>query len=84
MAASSSARLEAAKENDVDWRSGRAPAFIHFAGDDVLDVAKRAYQMYFSENGLGLRAFGSLAKFESEVVAMGLALLHGGATRAAR
>jgi glutamate/tyrosine decarboxylase-like PLP-dependent enzyme len=71
-------RLESAKANDVDWRSGRAPAFIHFAGDDVLDVAKRAYQMYFSENGLGLRAFGSLAKFESEVIAMGLALLHGG------
>ncbi len=72
------AQLDAAKANDVDWRSGRAPAFIHFAGDDVLDVAKRAYPMYFSENGLGLRAFGSLAKFESEVVAMGLSLLHGG------
>jgi sphinganine-1-phosphate aldolase len=72
-------QLEAAKEHDVDWRSGRAPAFIHFAGDDVLDVAKRAYLMYFSENGLGLRAFGSLAKFESEVVAMGLSLLNGGA-----
>jgi len=72
-------RLAAAGEHDVAWRTGRAPAFIHFAGDDVLDVAKRAYLMYFSENGLGLRAFGSLAKFESEVVAMGLALLHGGA-----
>jgi sphinganine-1-phosphate aldolase len=72
-------QLEAAREHDVAWRSGRSPAFIHFAGDDVLDVAKRAYQMYFSENGLGLRAFASLAKFESEVVAMGLALLHGGA-----
>lgn len=71
-------RLEEAKKNDVDWRAGRAPAFIHFAGDDVLDVAKRAYQLYFSENGLGLRAFGSLAKFESEVVEMGLSLLHGG------
>ena len=34
--------------------------------------------MYFSENGLGLRAFQSLAKFESEVVAMALGLLHGG------
>ena len=72
-------RLEAAREHDVAWRSGRAPAFIHFAGDDVLDVAKRAYLMYFSENGLGLRAFGSLARLESEVVAMGLSLLHGGA-----
>ena len=73
------AQLAAAGEHDVDWRQGRAPAFIHYAGDDVLDIAKRAYLMYFSENGLGLRAFGSLAKFESEVVAMGLGLLHGSA-----
>lgn len=71
-------QLEAAGRHDVAWREGRAPAFIHYAGDDVLEVAKKAYLMYFSENGLGLRAFGSLAKFESEVVAMGLALLHGG------
>lgn len=70
-------QLEAAGRNDVAWRDGRAPAFIHYAGEDVLEVAKKAYLMYFSENGLGLRAFHSLAKFESEVVAMGLGLLHG-------
>jgi glutamate/tyrosine decarboxylase-like PLP-dependent enzyme len=69
--------LEDAGRHDVDWRNGRVPMFIHYAGEDVLDVAKQAYQMYFSENGLGLRAFGSLARFESEVVAMGLGLLHG-------
>ena len=67
-----------AKAGDVDWRRGRSPAFVHFAGDDVLEVAKEAYRLYFSENGLGLRAFGSLARFESEVVQMGLSLLHGG------
>ena len=70
--------IEAGKD-DVDWRHGRVPMFIHFAGDDVLEVAKKAYQMYFSENGLGLRAFRSLARFESEVVQMGLGLLHGDA-----
>ena len=67
-----------AGRGDVDWRGGRVPMFIHYAGEDVLQVAKKAYAMYFSENGLGLRAFGSLAKFEREVVAMGLGLLHGG------
>lgn len=71
------AQLKAAGEHDVDWRNGRAPSFVHYAGDDVLEVAKKAYLMYFSENGLGLRAFHSLAKFESEVVGMGLGLLHG-------
>lgn len=72
------AQLQDAGKADVDWRGGRVPMFIHYAGEDVLEVAKQAYLMYFSENGLGLRAFGSLARFESEVVAMGLGLLHGG------
>ncbi|MBU1443169.1 MAG: aminotransferase class V-fold PLP-dependent enzyme [Gammaproteobacteria bacterium] len=71
-------QLQEAGKADVDWRGGRVPMFIHYAGDDVLDVAKQAYLMYFSENGLGLRAFGSLQRFESEVVEMGLGLLHGG------
>lgn len=70
--------LAEAGRQDMDWRGGRVPMFIHYAGEDVLEVAKKAYAMYFSENGLGPRAFGSLAKFESEVVAMGLSLLHGG------
>lgn len=72
-------RMRQAAANDVDWRRGRAPAYIHFAGDDVLEVAKQAYLMFFSENGLGPRAFGSLARFEADIVAMGLGLLNGGA-----
>lgn len=72
------AELQEAKRHDVDWRNGRVPMFIHHAGDEVLEVSRRAYDLYFSENGLGLRAFRSLARFESEVVAMGLSLLHGG------
>ncbi len=72
-------RMREAGAGDVAWRDGRAPAFIHFAGEDVLEVSKKAFLMYFSENGLGQRAFLSLAKFESEVVAMALGLLHGGA-----
>ena len=71
-------QLMLARSDDADWRGGRVPMFIHFAGDDVLDVAKQAYAMYFSENGLGQRAFGSLARFESEVVEMALSLMHGG------
>ncbi|MDB5998876.1 MAG: sphingosine-phosphate lyase-like protein [Rhizobacter sp.] len=69
--------LHDASQSDVDWRNGRVPMFIHYAGEDVLEVAKEAYRMYFSENGLGLRAFHSLARFEKEVVEMGLGLLHG-------
>lgn len=70
--------LEAAREKDVDWRNGRVGMYIHYAGEDVLEVAKEAYVAYFSENGLGPRAFPSLAKFEDDIVAMSLELLHGG------
>src|SRR5437868_10790702 len=72
------AGLEAAREKDVDWRNGRIGMYIHYAGEDVLEVAKEAYLAYFSENGLGPRAFPSLAKFEDDIVAMSLELLHGG------
>ncbi len=71
------AELEDAATHDMDWRHGRLPAYIHYAGEDVLDVSKQAFMMYFSENGLGLQAFRSLATMEAEVVGMGLGLLHG-------
>ncbi len=71
-------RMRQAAAQDIDWRRGRAPAYIHYAGEDVLEVAKQAYLMFFSENGLGPRAFGSLARFEADIVAMGLGLLNGG------
>jgi sphinganine-1-phosphate aldolase len=71
--------MDAAREGDVDWRRGRVGVYIHYAGEEVLDVAKKAYLKFFSENGLGPKAFPSLARFESDVVAMTLRLLHGGA-----
>ncbi|MGA3399450.1 MAG: aminotransferase class V-fold PLP-dependent enzyme [Acetobacteraceae bacterium] len=72
------AQMEAARARDVDWRNGRIGVYIHYAGEDVLAVAKQAYLKFFSENGLGPKAFPSLARFEADVVAMTLGLLHGG------
>jgi len=71
------ARMEAMGEGDVDWRSGRAAVYVFHAGEDVLRVAKEAYALYQSENGLGPAAFPSLARMEREVIDMGLGLLHG-------
>lgn len=71
-------KLDDARAQDVDWRRGRIGVYIHYAGEDVLEVAKKAYLKYFSENGLGPKAFPSLARFESEVIAMTLGLLNGG------
>jgi sphinganine-1-phosphate aldolase len=65
-----------AKSADIDWRGGRVNMYTHFAGDDVLDVAKQAAQLFFSENALGTSAFPSLKKFETDVVGWTLDLLH--------
>jgi sphinganine-1-phosphate aldolase len=72
------AAMEDARRNDVDWRRGRVALYVHFAGDDVLNVAKEAYQRFFSENGLGLKAFPSLQKFEDDILAWTADLLSAG------
>ena len=70
------AEMEAARAHDVDWKRGRLGLYVHYAGEDVLAVAKEASQRFFSENALGPKAFPSLKKFEDEVVDWTLDLLH--------
>lgn len=70
--------LENAREDDVDWRGGRVGLYTHFGGDDVLEIAKDAARMYFSENALGPSAFPSLARLESDVINWTLGLLNAG------
>lgn len=72
------AEMEDARRADVDWRRGRLGLYVHFGGDDVLEVAKEAYRRFFSENALGPKAFPSLKKFEDDIVAWTADLLHGG------
>lgn len=72
------AEMEEARRNDVDWRRGRVALYVHYAGDDVLEVAKEAYRRFFSENALGLKAFPSLRKFEDDIVAWTADLLTAG------
>ena len=71
------ARMQALGEGDADWRSARTAVYIFNAGEDVLSVAKEAYAMYQSENGLGPLAFPSLKRMEEEVIGIGLGLLDG-------
>ncbi len=61
---------------DVKWRDGKTAVYVFNGGDDVRDVASRAYSAFSSENGLGPAAFPSLKKMEEEVVSMGLDLLQ--------
>ena len=65
------------KEGDARWQEMRTAVFVFHAGDDVLEVARSAYAMYQSENGLGAgSAFPSLARMEADVVSIGLDLLN--------
>lgn len=69
--------MKAARDHDVKWREGRVFSLVFNAGDEVSDMLKEAYDLYFSENGLNPTAFPSLKKFETEVVSMVASLLHG-------
>lgn len=65
------------KRDDLDWRGGRHAAFVWHAGDEVERVAREAYALFMTENGLGLRVFPSLRRMEGEVVAMVAGLVGG-------
>ncbi len=71
------AAMQAARREDTQWRDGRAFSMVYYAGEDILDLLKEAYTLFFSENGLNPTAFPSLRKFETEVVSMTARLLGG-------
>ena len=65
------------RQNDVQWREGKTFSLVYNVGEDVSDILKGAYTLFFSENALNPTAFPSLRRFEAEVVAMAAALLGG-------
>ncbi len=70
------AQLAEAKKNDVSWRDGRMAVYYYYLDDELEEVQKRAYAMFWTENNLGKRAFPSLAKLENDVVDFGLTLMN--------
>jgi glutamate/tyrosine decarboxylase-like PLP-dependent enzyme len=69
--------LDTKKEN-YDWRSGRVPNGSFYVSEDLLDIVKKAYLMYFSENALLKGAFPGLDRLEKEIVQMTSEILQGG------
>jgi glutamate/tyrosine decarboxylase-like PLP-dependent enzyme len=65
------------KGDDLDWRGGRHAAFVWHADEAVETVAREAYALFMTENGLGLRVFPSLRRMETDVVAMVAGLVGG-------
>ncbi len=70
--------MEEAASGDIHLRDGKVRAPIYFAGDDVVEVARRAYSRFILTNGLYTRAFPSVARFEADIVGMTSGLFHNG------
>jgi len=69
--------IKSLKKEDANWRAGRNFAYVYFAGDEILDTVKEAFNLCFSENALNPTAFPSLRKMEAEVISMSAHLLGG-------
>ncbi|MBW8809167.1 MAG: hypothetical protein JF591_10105, partial [Lysobacter sp.] len=65
------------RSGDPDWRYG-PPLNVYYAGEDVLDVARRAYAMFICEDAMAPAAFPSLRRMQDDIVAISLSLLGGG------
>jgi sphinganine-1-phosphate aldolase len=70
------AELEDAKKADYSWRQGRMALYFYWLNQELEQVQKEAYAAFWTENGLGMRAFPSLKRLEEEVIGMGLSLLQ--------
>lgn len=70
------ADLMTLKKSDYDWRGGRIPIYVYHDNDELLAVSREAYNLFFSENALGRRAFPSLVRMEDEVLRLSLSLFH--------
>ena len=62
--------MSAMRGNDLDWKNGRHGAYVWYASDELEDVLREAFGMFLVENGLGMRAFPSIARMENETLAM--------------
>ncbi|MDA0231319.1 MAG: aminotransferase class V-fold PLP-dependent enzyme [Proteobacteria bacterium] len=69
--------MTAARESDMPWRDAHSFKPAYFGGEDVLEVANSALNMYLAENAIFSRtAYRSLGQYESDVVDMMLSLLN--------
>ena len=69
--------MQEARVHDANWRDGRTFSLVYYAGEEISNVAKEAYNLFFHENGLNPMAFKSLQKFETEVLSMASSLFYG-------
>lgn len=69
--------LREMKANDANYAAGRTWSLVYYAGEEITELVKEAYMLYFHENGLNPMAFPSLQRLESEVISFAKDLFHG-------
>ena len=72
-------QLASFRQNDIKWQDGRVFGYIFDPGQEVQEVAKEAFSMFLSENGLDFSVFQSLMRLEKELAAVGRSHLRGDA-----
>jgi len=69
--------MQEARGQDYNWRAGRLFSSVYPVDQEIYELLKEAFNMFFTENGLNPTVFPSLRKFENEVIAMSASLLGG-------
>lgn len=75
-------KLQSYHDRDTNWHDGRTFSLVYHASDEHTEFLKKAYSIYFHQNGLNPSAFPSLRQLEAEAVSMAANLLGGGADAA--
>lgn len=74
--------LRSFKAGDSDWHEGRLFGLVYYAGGEVEEMAREAYDSCMFENALSPFDFPGLLKMETEFVSMAGALFGGDAETA--
>ncbi len=71
------ARMETYTEGDLRWKGGKAFSYVYDAGEEIEAVSNEAMVRFAGTNLLYPNAFGSLLRFENELVSMMASHLRG-------
>jgi sphinganine-1-phosphate aldolase len=69
--------LDTYQADDINWRSGKVFGYVFDPGKEAMEVGKKVYSRFLTENALDFSVFPSLFRFETELVAMLAAHLNG-------
>jgi glutamate/tyrosine decarboxylase-like PLP-dependent enzyme len=64
-------------EDDPDYREGRTWSLVYYLDEEYTEFLGKAYQKFFSANGLNPGAFRSLKRMEKDIITITAELFNG-------